>query len=126
MCFLFTQKTAYEMRMSDWSSAVCSSDLLVPAGKVVASDRTIGLILHPRTPDDEISPPLRRFVQTFVEKSLTQHDRRAVRGRLEKSFQVATIGRASCRERLCQYVSLTGVGVKLKKTPTHKQRKLIS
>src|SRR3546814_6184032 len=27
MCF-FKQKTAYEMRISDWSSDVCSSDLL--------------------------------------------------------------------------------------------------
>src|SRR3546814_4660454 len=28
-CFLFfKQKTAYEMRISDWSSDVCSSDLL--------------------------------------------------------------------------------------------------
>src|SRR3546814_20587839 len=27
--FLFKQKTAYEMRISDWSSDVCSSDLLV-------------------------------------------------------------------------------------------------
>src|SRR3546814_16189399 len=28
-CFFFTQKTAYEMRISDWSSDVCSSDLPV-------------------------------------------------------------------------------------------------
>src|SRR3546814_4225214 len=28
MFFLFKQKTAYEMRISDWSSDVCSSDLL--------------------------------------------------------------------------------------------------
>src|SRR3546814_6541522 len=27
MLFFFKQKTAYEMRMSDWSSDVCSSDL---------------------------------------------------------------------------------------------------
>src|SRR3546814_10964409 len=27
MFFLFKQKTAYEMRISDWSSDVCSSDL---------------------------------------------------------------------------------------------------
>src|SRR3546814_6761132 len=27
-CFVFKQKTAYEMRISDWSSDVCSSDLL--------------------------------------------------------------------------------------------------
>src|SRR3546814_10025323 len=28
--FFFKQKTAYEMRISDWSSDVCSSDLLGP------------------------------------------------------------------------------------------------
>src|SRR3546814_12881426 len=32
MCFFFfKQKTAYEMRISDWSSDVCSSDLAGPA-----------------------------------------------------------------------------------------------
>src|SRR3546814_9536717 len=29
MCCFFKQKTAYEMRISDWSSDVCSSDLHV-------------------------------------------------------------------------------------------------
>src|SRR3546814_14342440 len=29
MFFFFKQKTAYEMRISDWSSDVCSSDLIV-------------------------------------------------------------------------------------------------
>src|SRR3546814_8359914 len=28
--FFFKQKTAYEMRISDWSSDVCSSDLSLP------------------------------------------------------------------------------------------------
>src|SRR3546814_18691643 len=32
MFFLFKQKTAYEMRISDWSSDVCSSDLGTAAG----------------------------------------------------------------------------------------------
>src|SRR3546814_13567160 len=27
MCFFFKQKTAYEVRISDWSSDVCSADL---------------------------------------------------------------------------------------------------
>src|SRR3546814_9311797 len=31
LCFFFKQKTAYEMRISDWSSDVCSSDLLAEA-----------------------------------------------------------------------------------------------
>src|SRR3546814_7222101 len=32
-CFFFKQKTAYEMRISDWSSDVCSSDLTVNASE---------------------------------------------------------------------------------------------
>src|SRR3546814_5560089 len=32
MFFFFKQKTAYEMRISDWSSDVCSSDLPVREG----------------------------------------------------------------------------------------------
>src|SRR3546814_9576432 len=32
MFFFFKQKTAYEMRISDWSSDVCSSDLLEGTG----------------------------------------------------------------------------------------------
>src|SRR3546814_3983626 len=32
--FLFKQKTAYEMRISDWSSDVCSSDLNVHFGLI--------------------------------------------------------------------------------------------
>src|SRR3546814_3234696 len=31
--FFFKQKTAYEMRISDWSSDVCSSDLLFDADR---------------------------------------------------------------------------------------------
>src|SRR3546814_5786870 len=31
--FFFKQKTAYEMRISDWSSDVCSSDLISKVGK---------------------------------------------------------------------------------------------
>src|SRR3546814_20217581 len=31
--FFFKQKTAYELRISDWSSDVCSSDLLAAAAR---------------------------------------------------------------------------------------------
>src|SRR3546814_3961756 len=34
--FFFKQKTAYEMRISDWSSDVCSSDLRRRPGKAIA------------------------------------------------------------------------------------------
>src|SRR3546814_1666452 len=33
VCF-FKQKTAYEMRISDWSSDVCSSDLVASTGDI--------------------------------------------------------------------------------------------
>src|SRR5881396_1599445 len=35
--FFFKQKTAYEMVRSDWSSDVCSSDLIVPRRDVTVS-----------------------------------------------------------------------------------------
>src|SRR3546814_9551798 len=41
--FLFKHKTAYEMRISDWSSDVCSSDLIGCAG----SGAPLGSRLHP-------------------------------------------------------------------------------
>src|SRR3546814_4261402 len=38
MIFFFKQKTAYEMRISDWSSDVCSSDLSVLLGLCPVAD----------------------------------------------------------------------------------------
>src|SRR3546814_2087246 len=40
MVFLFKQKTAYEMRISDWSSDVCSSDLHLTEEVRLALDAT--------------------------------------------------------------------------------------
>src|SRR3546814_7219575 len=36
--FFFKQKTAYEMRISDWSSDVCSSDLHIVERRITAGD----------------------------------------------------------------------------------------
>src|SRR3546814_5715609 len=43
--FFFKQKTAYEMRISDWSSDVCSSDLAVAKkhGAMVLVDEAHGM-----------------------------------------------------------------------------------
>src|SRR3546814_4293902 len=43
MFFFFKQKTAYEMRISDWSSDVCSSDLTVLADFTRAGERIVML-----------------------------------------------------------------------------------
>src|SRR3546814_5072879 len=40
--FFFKQKTAYEMRISDWSSDVCSSDLVAGAHRGLAAGRVHG------------------------------------------------------------------------------------
>src|SRR3546814_4250970 len=83
--FFFKQKTAYEMRISDWSSDVCSSDLGLYAPELVAADRA----LH-------IEPPRPMGLRGRG----GEHDcceRQQTRG-------PSQIGRASCRERVCQYV----------------------
>src|SRR3546814_1701299 len=45
--FFFKQKTAYEMRISDWSSDVCSSDLLQPARRAPRDLRHRAPAHHP-------------------------------------------------------------------------------
>src|SRR3546814_5658541 len=80
-CFLFKQKTAYEMRISDWSSDVCSSDLLVSPHAPAANKRC--------------APELRSNTITLEQAQGT------IRRRWSSAFP--EIGRASCRERVCQY-----------------------
>src|SRR3546814_17259537 len=43
--FFFKQKTAYEMRISDWSSDVCSSDLYWLAGPLSLAAAAAGLFV---------------------------------------------------------------------------------
>src|SRR3546814_6517436 len=85
--FFFKQKTAYEMRISDWSSDVCSSDL-PPARRT--EERRRGKLTITKAFDDE----------SERQRSLASMRRRVERER-KKHME---IGRASCRERACQYV----------------------
>src|SRR3546814_6882473 len=43
--FFVKQKTAYEMRISDWSSDVCSSDLSFPSARL-CSERLPSMTVH--------------------------------------------------------------------------------
>src|SRR3546814_3909377 len=56
--FFFKQKTAYEMRISDWSSDVCSSDLHKPIPDT--GERTHGHPLLHRHPRPRQGPCRRR------------------------------------------------------------------
>src|SRR3546814_1402604 len=53
--FFFKQKTAYEMRISDWSSDVCSSDLLISPRRQGGAPRGRFASNQPRAS----GPPLR-------------------------------------------------------------------
>src|SRR3546814_5435070 len=49
--FFFKQKTAYEMRISDWSSDVCSSDLSARARSRLRLCRPLPRSTRPKQPD---------------------------------------------------------------------------
>src|SRR3546814_6288897 len=78
--FFFKQKTAYEMRISDWSSDVCSSDLIITShGAFGYFGSAYGIsFLAPLGISTDADPSAAHVGQQ--------------------------IGRASCRERVCQYV----------------------
>src|SRR3546814_12573379 len=58
--FFFKQKTAYEMRISDWSSDVCSSDLAITS-RVIETDTDGGKIpIHRANPPRPPRPCSRR------------------------------------------------------------------
>src|SRR3546814_10779246 len=99
LCF-FKQKTAYEMRISDWSSDVCSSDLDAIRHADYVVDMGPGAGLH----GGEI------VAEGTLEQVLAnKNSLTAAYLTGAKKIEVPThrrkeIGRASCRERVCQYV----------------------
>src|SRR3546814_9956307 len=99
--FFFKQKTAYEMRISDWSSDVCSSDLLVVSDIfAVNSDNDV------TGPDARICCRPSRLDRLNKLTAVVRNAKRIceiLANRLDGHTQVE-IGRASCRERVCQYV----------------------
>src|SRR3546814_4381065 len=91
--FFFKQKTAYEMRISDWSSDVCSSDLGVCCFSLPgdwwrpcrhSAVWTLGTLSFPWS-----APSVFQWQSSW---------------RRPPNRFGAEIGRASCRERVCQYV----------------------
>src|SRR3546814_2910879 len=81
--FFCKQKTAYEMRISDWSSDVCSSDLRTITTFTFKTRLKLSFMLSDSSGEraEDMGGDLLEGVQGFFK-----------------------IGRASCRERVCQYV----------------------
>src|SRR3546814_4779096 len=66
--FFFKQKTAYELRISDWSSDVCSSDLALARHLVAAvGDPAVGLEQHGRPQIALAVPPVARAARLAAE-----------------------------------------------------------
>src|SRR3546814_4778242 len=96
--FFFNQKTAYEMRISDWSSDVCSSDLAV-GGQADPLDVALADDLARLQP----LPQHRHLGQRQGAAGDRQAGLRLAGGRRDGQGQ-EEIGRAACRERVWQYV----------------------
>src|SRR3546814_9453443 len=98
--FCFKQKTAYDMRISDWSSDVCSSDLLgddragvrIPLGDALTLLDAAALVGHQTgTVRHLVAGALAAIAVDQHDLAVTAHDHEA------------EIGRASWWERVWQY-----------------------
>src|SRR3546814_14661942 len=138
--FFFKQKTAYEMRISDWSSDVCSSDFYnqarmsaenIPQLAVVMGSCTAGGAYVPAMSDESVivkeqgtiflgGPPLVKAATGEVvdAEALGGADVHTSVSDVADHFAQDDrheIGRASGRERGCQTVSIAVVAVSLKR-----------
>src|SRR3546814_20564445 len=125
--FFFKQKTAYEMRISDWSSDVCSSDLdmdetrhaggagriddMRGRGRVACLEIGAG-----RDVDDAGDVEQRVAARGHLDQAVGSVEGAGDPGRalgrlLRPAGQGAGIGRASGWARVCQYWSISVVAV---------------
>src|SRR3546814_8682523 len=88
--FFFKQKTAYEMRISDWSSDVCSSDL---------GDRLTEF-------DEELAPviehPNRTPVRLVARQPISKIECREIEPRRDRRSEERRVGKecvSTCRSR---------------------------
>src|SRR3546814_7082590 len=105
--FFFKQKTAYELRISDWSSDVCSSDLVgrrinmmetvldIPEQDVITRDnasvKVDAIVFYQVVDARRAAYEVRELDRALTNLALT-------------NIRSVQIGRASCRERVCKYV----------------------
>src|SRR3546814_4788907 len=92
--FFFKQKTAYEMRISDWSSDVCSSDLFVKRSQLQRLGQGVMQQLVHAVATTSFHALFDRQHGDLLPVAVLQPQQLGHR----------EIGRASCRERVCQYV----------------------
>src|SRR3546814_8488889 len=107
--FFFKQKPAYEMRISDWSSYVCSSDLFRDLfSKGFAFDKLAGnvrIAAGKASTDDLLIDGPAAEIRIHGNADLrAQTFNQTIEVLPRAGNLLAEIGSASCRERVCQYV----------------------
>src|SRR3546814_11205829 len=112
------------MRISDWSSDVCSSDLKGPLFRTIARS-TKRLSDTPLPQANAFAMVRRRAAAAGIGTAIGNHSFRATGittylkngGTLETAATMANhkIGRASSRDSVCSYVLILGVAVIVKK-----------
>src|SRR3546814_11492704 len=103
------------MRISDWSSDVCSSDLLAALSALLEDQElwhhdAVGMAAMDARADGQLDA---------AHEGRRLHGDPPRIGRLLSRHAGDQIGRESCRARVCQYVSISVVAVTLKKKQTH-------
>src|SRR3546814_13492550 len=105
------------MRISDWSSDVCSSDLAVRLTAETAATPISAAAFAARL-DPLVDPgggPVTVAVSGGADSTALLHLADVWARERTRPLLVYKIGRASCRERVCQYVSISVVAVDFKK-----------
>src|SRR3546814_12036705 len=121
--FFFKQKTAYEMRISDWSSDVCSSDLHWKQSQKLGVDANlllskrwetgigdIGFLIEGSYTDLNFLDSSRNVAQAILSRNVAGLGTIRYPSFVNITYTTADryrpsvpIGRASCRDRVCQY-----------------------
>src|SRR3546814_3759622 len=114
VCFFVKQKTAYEMRISDWSSDVCSSDLAAGPTRTALLMTTVPVRALTMTRAGGSAETTLRFSISLISivrtsapcgaAIATETASTASARPLPRRELIAEQGRASCRERVGPYV----------------------
>src|SRR3546814_4950982 len=97
--FFFKQKTAYEMRISDWSSDVCSSDLVQLCGcATIASQHD-----HTAVPPLTQSPPSHPTAESCRSRITSKWPFRAAISARSEERRVGKECVSTCRSRWSPY-----------------------
>src|SRR3546814_5731288 len=95
--FFFKQKTAYEMRISDWSSDVCSSDLTTVEAHALFPERSLARGRDEPAAAEDLSTVRERAEREHIRKVLGQT------GQLGRAASILGISRTTLWEKMRRF-----------------------